>query len=784
MPETFQLSLFQHKKDTKPQVVVRTWQELCQRFQKPPTRKEKDGQLFSPAFFEPAYRLKDNVKELSLLCFDVDHDADFELTKKCFDLLDCAYAIYSTHSHLRKTDSNPNAEPRYRVIVPLTRPISVNKFPNLWQYAKQQTRMPFDESAKDSSRMFYTPVKAETNAPYQFWIKDGDFLDWQVLPLDSFADGEPSFNAKNANGANQNGNGQNSNSADFEFHEDRHAELCRRIEKQGKNTGRGTFEMKCPAHNGKGNSSLFYDVASKAVKCLKNPNPCGYFEILTAFGLPNGKLPSREHSAKIAAEFEETETKLKPFPVPNEKMFDGLAGEFVRMIEPHTEADSTALLIQFLTYFGNIIGRSAHYKVEADKHFTNLFCVLVGDTASGRKGTSLGQVKGIFKGLDEAHEKDCVVSGLASGEGLLYHIRDEVFEAKLDKKTKQMEIVCTDAGVLDKRLLIVEGEFAQVLRVQGRDGNTLSAFLRNLWDHGTARNLTKNSPLRTTDAQVSIIGHITRTELLSCLDEVESVNGYANRFLWFAVRRSKFLPFGGNDLDFYEVEEFKGNLGKSINFARTVERMLFTREARILYSSIYQKLETSRFGFLAKITQRASAYVCRLSCIFALLDGKDEIDREHLESALAVWQYAEDSARYIFGERIGDKNADVILNALTNAENGLTRTEIRNLFGHHIENGKLNSALQTLLENGLARFEKGQTNGRPKEIWFACVLSDKSVLSSENLSEEQPFNAYNAKNATEEKMIQKELCPECESYLSPFKNNELYCEVCLYTKTI
>lgn len=783
MTEKFQVSLFKNKYDTEPRLVTRTWQQLCSKFQNPQVRFEKDGLLFSPALFEPSKRLKENVKEISLLCFDVDHDADFELTKGCFDLLGCAYAIYSTHSHLRKTDSNPNAEPRYRVVVPLACPISADEFPNLWQYAKQQTRMPFDESAKDSSRMFYTPVKAEPNAPYQFYIKDGDFLDWQVLPLDSFADGAPSFNANNANGANQNGKGQNSNSTHFEFHEDRHAELCRRIEKQGKNTGRGTFEMKCPAHNGKGDSSLFYDVASKAVACMKKPK-CEYSEILSAFGLPNKHLPSRENSEKLAAEFEATEIKMKPFPVPNEKMFHGLAGEFVRMIEPQTEADLTALLIQFLTYFGNIIGRSAYYKVEADKHFTNLFCVVVGDTASGRKGTSLGQVKAIFKGLDEDHEKHCVVSGLASGEGLIYHIRDEVFEAKLDKKTKQMEIICTDAGVLDKRLLITEGEFAQVLRVQGRDGNTLSAFLRNLWDNGTARNLTKNSPLKTTDAQVSIIGHITKTELLSCLDEVESANGYANRFLWFAVRRSKFLPFGGNDLNFYEIEEFKGKLGKSIAFARTVERMIFTREARSLYSSIYTKLETSRFGFLAKITQRASAYVCRLSCIFALLDGKDEIDREHLEASLAVWQYSEDSARYIFGDRIGDKNADEILNALANAENGLTRTEIRNLFDRHISNERLNSALQTLLENGLARFVKAQTEGRPKEIWFACVLSDKSVLSSENLSDEQPFNAYNAKNATEEKMIQKEVCPECGSYLSPYKHNELFCEVCLYTKTI
>ena len=61
-------------------------------------------------------------------------------------------------------------------------------------------------------------------------------------------------------------------------------------------------------------------------------------------------------------EVDETPIEIKPFPEPLEKCFHGLAGDFVRLIEPHTEADKMALLIQFLAYFGNIIGRSAFYQ--------------------------------------------------------------------------------------------------------------------------------------------------------------------------------------------------------------------------------------------------------------------------------------------------------------------------------------------------------------------------------------------------------------------------------------
>jgi hypothetical protein len=48
--------------------------------------------------------------------------------------------------------------------------------------------------------------------------------------------------------------------------------------------------------------------------------------------------------------------------------FYGLGGEFVRLVEPHTESDPVALLLQFLIGFGNQIGRGAYAVVEADIH--------------------------------------------------------------------------------------------------------------------------------------------------------------------------------------------------------------------------------------------------------------------------------------------------------------------------------------------------------------------------------------------------------------------------------
>ena len=79
---------------------------------------------------------------------------------------------------------------------------------------------------------------------------------------------------------------------------------------------------------------------------------------------------------------------MSAWPTIDEEAFHGPAGEFVLRTEPHSEAHPMALLSQFLVAFGCACGRGAHYRVEADHHYSNEFVVLVGPTATGRKGSS------------------------------------------------------------------------------------------------------------------------------------------------------------------------------------------------------------------------------------------------------------------------------------------------------------------------------------------------------------------------------------------------------------
>ena len=173
------------------------------------------------------------------------------------------------------------------------------------------------------------------------------------------------------------------------------------------------------------------------------------------------------------------------------------------------------------------------------------------------------------------------MAALSSGEGLIWAVRDEIEKQEPIRDKKKTitgyQTVIEDKGVADKRLLVIEPEFASVLRVAGRDGNTLSTVYRQAWDSGLLRVLNKNSPVKATGAHISIIGHITRDELLMELSNNDKVNGFGNRNLWLCVQRSKFLPDGGDvdRLDLGPLISRRGGLfGSLTSRAEASERAL------------------------------------------------------------------------------------------------------------------------------------------------------------------------------------------------------------------
>ena len=393
------------------------------------------------------------------------------------------------------------------------------------------------------------------------------------------------------------------------------------------------------------------------------------------------------------------------WPTLDPAALHGLAGEVVATIGPHTEADPVALLLDFLTCFGNAAGVRPHAIADQSKHPARLFTVLVGESAKARKGTSRANIRPLFEVADPAWSDTRVMGGLSTGEGLIATVSDPPPPTEDGPPPEPV----------DKRLLVVESEFSRPLAVAKRDGSTLSPILRDAWDTGRLRVMTRKDPLSATGAHISVLAHITVAELEAKLTATDQSNGFANRHLFACVARSKRLPDGGT-LDPADLNDVARKVKAALTRARNIDKVTRTPAAGKLWAELYDRMaEDDPGGLVGSITARAEAQTLRLSVAYAIIDGSDVIDVQHLEAAWAVWSYCRASAAYIFGDSIGDEVADKLLAALRAAgPDGMTSTEQSALFGRHVSARQLEAARDLLGEMRLAVTTTEDTAGRPR----------------------------------------------------------------------
>lgn len=218
-----------------------------------------------------------------------------------------------------------------------------------------------------------------------------------------------------------------------------------------------------------------------------------------------------------------------PWPAPpRREAFAGLVGEIVSVIEPRTEAAPVAVLVNLLAGVGNCIGSSPHVQADGAQHGGIIFPLFVGPTASGRKGTAERQARAVLMNADPTWYKQCFASGLQSGEGITHRVRDpKPASGKVPE----------DPGGADRRLYVVESEFASVLARMRRDGSSLSETIRQCWDGTVLGNLTKQAADTATEHHITITAHITIDELRRRLRLTEVGNGFLNRFLLEPILR-------------------------------------------------------------------------------------------------------------------------------------------------------------------------------------------------------------------------------------------------------
>ena len=388
---------------------------------------------------------------------------------------------------------------------------------------------------------------------------------------------------------------------------------------------------------------------------------------------------------------------------PDQAVYHDLPGEIVTRIAPETEADPVAILTQLLVAFGAAVGRGAWFQVEATSHYANEYMCLVGDSARGRKGSSWDHVRRLIIAADPSLEPR-ILTGLSSGEGLIWAVRDPAGQ---------------DPGIPDQRLLVIEPEFASVLRASSREISTLSPTLRSGWDGRPLAILTRTAPARASTAHITIIGHITRHELRRHTTSLELANGFINRVLLIACRRQRLLPEGG-DPDPLHRTGLDRLLAAALQHARTAGQVRLDPHARELWHHAYRKLATQpQDGIVAQITARAEAHIIRLALLYALADGERQIRAPHLTAALALQDYTARSAAWALTGATGDPLAEQIHATLRSHPDGLTRSQISQNLNHNQSASDIDHALDALNATGRVTTMQIPTGGRPAQLWTA-----------------------------------------------------------------
>jgi hypothetical protein len=386
---------------------------------------------------------------------------------------------------------------------------------------------------------------------------------------------------------------------------------------------------------------------------------------------------------------------------PGPAAYHGLIGEIVRKLEPETEADPVAILTQLLVAFGTAVGRDAYFEIGATRHHPHEFLLLVGESSRARKGTAWDHVRRLICEADPTLSGR-ILTGLSSGEGLVWAVRDPAG---------------SDPGAGDRRLLALEPEFVSVLKAAAREISTLSPTLRSAWDGRPLQLLTRTAPARSNQAHISLIGHITQAELRKHLTQVELANGLANRFVLCACRRTRLLPEGGNS-DPLHGTGLTRLLGGAIQHSRTAGRVRLDHQARELWRHAYTQLATTQpTGIAGALCARSEAHTIRLALLYTLADGERKINTEHLQAALALYDYAARSATWALQGATGDPLAEQIHAALQHHPAGLTRSQISDILQHNRPADQIQRALGSLQLAGRATRAQLPTAGRPAELW-------------------------------------------------------------------
>lgn len=347
-------------------------------------------------------------------------------------------------------------------------------------------------------------------------------------------------------------------------------------------------------------------------------------------------------------------------PLPNPMCLYGLIGEVARAGSEGTETNPYAIAANLMAYLSCAIGRGPYLPIGNTWHHARLYVLHIGRSGRGRKGDALSLVMRLDQALRELNENFAPQihrGGLSSREGLVALMHDGFQRGKQEVPPIQ-----------DKRLWVVESEFANVLQQGRRNGNTLSAALRDCWDGVSLKPATKVNRLYASDPHVCLSGSISPSELLSLMKARELTNGFANRFLMIWAERSQIYPFPKATPQ-ATVKALAQRLLEILKFVHADQhnsrdrlRVYLSPPAQWRYAQLYrgELNDDSGSNLVGALIERRAPMLLRVAMLFALTDLQLRVDAPHIEAAMAWTRYAVASAKYVFVSAAEDEKMEQI----------------------------------------------------------------------------------------------------------------------------
>ncbi len=391
-------------------------------------------------------------------------------------------------------------------------------------------------------------------------------------------------------------------------------------------------------------------------------------------------------------------------PRPSRTCLYGLVGEVACAGSDGAETNPYAIAANFMAYLSCAIGRGVYLPIGNTWHHARLFCLHIGRSGRGRKGDALQLVLRLDQALREIDDRFAPHvhrGGLSSREGLVALMHDGYRQGKQDV-----------AAITDKRLWVVESEFANVLHQGRREGNTLSAALRDCWDGVSLQPATKSNRLYASNPHLCLSGAISPGELTDMMSTRDLTNGFANRFLMIWAERSQILPFPKAtpqsivDNLACKVSEILQFVGADRHDQRDNLRMELTARAQWRYAQLYRSELNEDLGgdVVSAMLERRAPTLLRLAMLFALTDLQTLVDVPHIEAAMAWIRYATASVHYVFVSAAEEAQMVQALDLSNRVllflrERGkATRTEITTeCFQKHVSKAKIDASLDLLL---------------------------------------------------------------------------------------